>query len=282
MTQESSDWRTGWTADSPVYVGYAWAPNEGGEYLPRAGDGLLRRDLGVARASSGAIGIERLRAGDAGEAQGWRLLDCDFELLYVLRGSVQVESGDGDAVALREGGCAVHPGGYLHRLSGISADFDAVHITSPAGVEALRADAALAASRREHAHGPVYTHDTDDQYMRGDGPRAFFSYRDLGTRGPTQERIHVHVVRASEPGAGTGWHYHTMSQWFMVIGGSSTIAVGERPRQPLAWGDAMCIGSGETMRHDVSDFSGDYLVLEMCIPASYETIAVDPPATHAR
>jgi hypothetical protein len=31
------------------------------------------------------------------------------------------------------------------------------------------------------------------------------------------------------------------------------------------------------MRHNVTDFSADYLVLEMCIPAEYETIAVDEP-----
>jgi len=280
--QSGSEWRTGWTAESPIDVGYAWAPNEGGEYEARDGDGLLCRDLGVQEASKGAVGVWRLRAGEPEQAAGWRLLDCDFEMLFVLRGAVSIEDESGRAVSLGPGGCAVHPGRYPYRLSGLSEDFDAIHITSPASVAVIRGEAALRAEREAVAHEPAYTHDTEDRYRRGDGPRAFFSYRDLGTRGPTEGRMHVHVVRASEPGAGTGWHYHTMSQWFMVIGGTSTITVGERAPQPLRWGDAMCVGSGEAMRHDVSDFSGDYLVLEMCIPADYDTIAVDPPARSAR
>jgi mannose-6-phosphate isomerase-like protein (cupin superfamily) len=126
-------------------------------------------------------------------------------------------------------------------------------------------------------HEPIYTHDGDDQYRRGDGPRAFFLYRDLATRGSTGDRIHFHIVRATEAGLGTGWHYHTMSQWFMVIGGHADISVEDHPKQPLGRGDAMCIGSGPQMRHNVTDFSSDYLVLEMCIPADYDTIAVDRP-----
>ena len=39
----------------------------------------------------------------------------------------------------------------------------------------------------------------------------------------------------------------------------------------------MCIGFGETMRHNVAPVSGDYAVLEMCVPAIYDTIAVPPP-----
>jgi hypothetical protein len=31
------------------------------------------------------------------------------------------------------------------------------------------------------------------------------------------------------------------------------------------------------MRHNVTSFSGDYLVLEMCIPAEYDTVGVDEP-----
>ncbi len=278
MTQQATDWQTGWTAESPASIGYAWAANEGGEYAARAGDGLRYRDLGVREASGGTIGVSRLRLGDAEQAGGWRLLDGDFEFLYVLRGAVTIEGPDGETVTLQEGGAAVRPGRHPYRLSGISPDFDAVQITSPAGVGVLRGDGALGADRGAPTHAPVYTHDTEDQYKRGDGPRAFFSYRDLGTRGPTDERIHIHVVRASEPGPGTGWHYHTMAQWFMVIGGTADITVGDRALQPLAWGDAMCIGKGEQMRHNVTDFSGDYLVLEMCISASYDTIAVDPPA----
>jgi hypothetical protein len=39
----------------------------------------------------------------------------------------------------------------------------------------------------------------------------------------------------------------------------------------------MCVGYGKGMRHNVAPFSGDYAVLEMCVPAVYETIPVDAP-----
>jgi len=112
----------------------------------------------------------------------------------------------------------------------------------------------------------------------GAGPRAFFKYRDLGMREATAGRIHTHVVRATgEPGEGTDWHYHSMAQWFMIVGGTSDIRVEDKPRQTLIVGDTMCIGAGPRMRHNVAPFSGDYAVLEMCVPAEYETVAVDPP-----
>lgn len=276
MSATRSAWRTGWTAEDPAYVGFAWAPNDGGTYEPLKDDGLVARDLGLDAASTGVIGANRIRVADAEAAGDWRSLDADFDFLYVISGSVRVDGGDGRSVTLGTGGCAVHPSRYAYRFAGFSDDFEAVHITSPAEVQIARGDAARRAAGAP-AHEPIYTHDLDDQYRRGDGPRAFFLYRDLGTRGPTSDRIHFHVVRATEPGVGTGWHYHSMSQWFMVIGGSADISVEDHRKVALGWGDAMCIGAGAAMRHNVTDFSADYLVLEMCIPAEYETIAVPRP-----
>jgi quercetin dioxygenase-like cupin family protein len=275
MTAINTDWRSGWTASQPAYVGYAWAPNSGGDYRA-ADDGLLHRDLGLDAASDGRIGCERVRLASGQQVGDWRRLDVDFDFLYVLRGTIEIETADGQHVVLGTGGCAVQPGHTAYRYTHATSDLDAVHVTSPARYELLRGEAALAASVMPERPG-VFTHDSDDQYKRGDGPRAFFLYRDLGTRAVTEGRIHFHVVRATEPGLGTGWHYHTMSQWFMVIGGSANISVEDHPKQPLGWGDAMCVGSGEHMRHNVTDFSSDYLVLEMCVPADYATIATDRP-----
>lgn len=274
-TQRSTQWRDGWTADDPPDIGFAWAPNEGGEYGDEHGDGLVYRDLGVREASSGAVGVRRLRVGNAAEATQWRVLDVDFDCLYVLRGEVTIRGCTGETVTLHEGGAALHPGGSPYQLASVSDDFEAVQITAPAltGLE-LHADAPEPGGEGE----PVYTYDVDDEYVAGDGPRKFFLYRDIGARAATDDRIHLHVVRATEPGPGTGWHYHSMAQWFMVIGGSALLRVEDRSRQLLGWGDAMCLGRGPTMRHNLTDYSGDYLVLEMCIPAEYQTVAVDEPA----
>ena len=73
---------------------------------------------------------------------------------------------------------------------------------------------------------------------------------------------------------GTGWHNHTMSQLFVVLSGWANIAVGGRGERVMRAGDAMCLRAG--MRHDVPAYSADYTVLEMCIPADYETAAAAP------
>jgi hypothetical protein len=43
----------------------------------------------------------------------------------------------------------------------------------------------------------------------------------------------------------------------------------------------MCIGRGPRMRHEFADYSADYMVLAVCIPAAYSSVAVDEPADAA-
>jgi quercetin dioxygenase-like cupin family protein len=278
---EQGTWMTGWTAEDPVRIGYAWTPKDGGTWEPNADDGFEHRDLGVGAASSGALGVHHVRRPSAGAApdEAWRVHDVDFDFLYVLEGSVRLADEDGTDTVLERGTTITIPPRARHRLTELSADFEAIHITSPASFTTA-ADADALPSRppaAEAARAPVISRDVPENYAKGAGPREFFLYRDLGTRGPTEERIHIHVVRATEPGAGTGWHYHTMAQWFLIVGGTSNIGVEDHALQPLQVGDAMCVGFGPQMRHNVAPFSGDYAVLEMCVPAQYETIATDPP-----
>ena len=178
------------------------------------------------------------------------------------------------------GSAGYQPGLYWHREISRSGDLECVRITSPAAgarIDGLDTPLPDRAATLPSDRTAIYTHDLDENYELGAGPRKFFRYRDLGTRGPSENRIHIHVVRATEPGAGTGWHYHSMAQWFMIVGGESWIRVEDRPTEHIRVGDSMCIGSGEHMRHNVAPFIGDYAVLEMCVPAEYETIAVPRP-----
>jgi len=56
----------------------------------------------------------------------------------------------------------------------------------------------------------------------------------------------------------------------------SLVGVALGRTEHISSGDSMCIGSGPTQRHNVAPFSGDYAVLEMCVPAEYETIGSAP------
>jgi quercetin dioxygenase-like cupin family protein len=280
-TSNSTEWISGWTAEQPADIGYVALGRDEGTWVSWRQGSFEIRDLGLSAVSNGAITAQHIRGTGTPFGVGpWHFYELDYEFFYVIKGSLEMEDQDGQRHQFGPGSAGYHPGYYWHREISRSGDLEVVWITSPA--EGKRVDgrenplpdraASLPADR-----APVYTHELDENYELGAGPRKFFRYRDLGMRGPTEGRMHIHIVRATEPGAGTGWHYHSMAQWFMIIGGDSWIRVEDRPAQHLQVGDTMCIGRGERMRHNVAPFSGDYAVLEMCVPAEYETISVDPP-----
>ena len=274
MTAAKTEWKTGWSVDAPAQIGYAWAWSDDGEFIDK-GDGFLRRDLNLEAASAGAVGVHEIRADGANLTTAWRTLGVDFDFLYILKGETKIENQDGTITDFVAGGCAIHPGGYRYRFTEFTHDFAAVHVTSPAQFTIRFGDQEPPCARSDQR--PVYTHESPDEYVRGNGPRSYFFYRDLGARAFTEGRIHFHIVRATEAGPGTGWHWHTMSQWFMVIGGTSIIRVEDIPHKKIKAFDCGCVGSGPKMRHNVTKYSADYAVLEMCVPADYQTTAVDEP-----
>lgn len=266
------DWRSPWSAAEPLTIGYAFAGAEEGWRAD--GAKVARRDLGLAAASGGLMHAEQRRARGGGKADAGAApkQNLDFQFLYVLKGTATIEGEAGARHLLRAGSVALHS--HLPRCteSSPSQDFDVIEITAPApsaspGVRKSRAGATPRAR---------YLHLTPSSFVVGAGPRRYFAYRDLETADFTGRRIHLHVVKAMEPmPGGTGWHNHTMSQLFVVLQGWAVLRVegqGERRMHP---GDAMCLTAG--LRHDVPAYSADYQVLEMCVPADYDTTATPAP-----
>jgi mannose-6-phosphate isomerase-like protein (cupin superfamily) len=117
---------------------------------------------------------------------------------------------------------------------------------------------------------PTYNRNTAESYIRGDGPRRFLSYRNLGTSELTSGRVHIHSIRALElPKDGIAWHRHSMSQLFMELNGWLDFEVDGTPRQRLYAGDFVTLGAG--MVHAVPLYSVDHAILELCVPADYTT-----------
>jgi quercetin dioxygenase-like cupin family protein len=272
-------WTNGWTVADPPKIGHTSVPADSGTWEPGLRPHLEYRDIGLDEATSGLFTGKHIRVKDgaSGAETDWHCHDLDFQFFYVLKGSIKIETQHGDTHVFGPGGAGCVPPLYWHKESEFSPDYEVIEITSPGNAATITGRDTPLPREVDPDLRPVYTHDTPDQFALGAGPRKFFNYRDLGATELTDGRIHVHIVRATEPGAGTGWHYHTMAQWFMVLSGSSFIRVEDGPLIPINPLDAMCIGSGPNMRHNVAPFSGDYSVLEMCIPATYETIAVAPP-----
>jgi quercetin dioxygenase-like cupin family protein len=229
--------------------------------------GLDFRDLSLAQASGDAFFGRHLRTGGmTRETRALIATPTAFTFLFVLAGQVTLKEDGADPVTLRALDSATRqgPGRPV-----------SVELSHDAEIMEMKANAA-----GTELFGPgdgrwAISHEAESDYRQGEGPRAYFRYRDLGVATATQRRIHIHIVRSTKAlDGGTGWHSHSMGQLFYVLRGWADLAVERQPAVRMSAGDAMCISP--RMKHNVPGFSADYLVLEMCIPADYDT--VDAPA----
>ena len=121
-----------------------------------------------------------------------------------------------------------------------------------------------------------------DAVFESQGLRAFFEYRDLGIEAATGGRVGAHVIRA-KPGAGhggTGWHRHGLEvQLVYVLKGWVRFdyeGVGEVLLEAGA-----CVHQPAGIRHVEIAHSDDIEILEITLPAEFETEAVAAPEVAA-
>jgi quercetin dioxygenase-like cupin family protein len=108
------------------------------------------------------------------------------------------------------------------------------------------------------------------------GLRPHFAYRDLGIHAATEGKVLAQVIRARQPSDGPGdEHTHSLDfQMVYVLKGwmrTQFEGVGERT---LEAGDCMYQEPG--INHRVLDYADDLEVLEITIPAEFETATVAP------
>lgn len=91
------------------------------------------RDLGIAEGTNGDVVAHVIRAREGTSATGqWHVHDCDFQMIYILKGWVRFEY-EGQGVKLLEPGDSVlQPAGIRHREIEHSADLELIEIVSPA------------------------------------------------------------------------------------------------------------------------------------------------------
>ncbi len=108
------------------------------------------------------------------------------------------------------------------------------------------------------------------------GLRPHFEYRDLGIDRATEGKVLAQVIRARKPSDGPGdEHAHALDfQMVYILKGWMRTAfegVGERT---LEAGD--CLYQRPGIAHRVLGYSDDLEVLEITIPADFETATVAP------
>ena len=235
-----------------------WAPGPAG---------LEMRDLGLGNAALGDLTARQWRVARTGAALTGQSVTGRLAFLYVVAGQGVLRTADGQMHRLAKGSTANLPRGTAYDITDLSADFTLLEILwlkVPGGA----------------GDRIVVTHEGPDAYVAGNGPRRFFSYRDLGTAEATGRAGHIQVVRVVDrPTDGTGWHYHSMGQFAMCLSGWAKVAFAGQGLMHFVPGDGLCICAG--LLHDVPDFSLDYAVLEMCVPADYGTWATQPPVPAA-
>lgn len=256
------------TTDLPTIVTrFGFAPLLSAVWQDDPSTGLASRDLAAAQASQKAFTGRHLRAaGIVTETDRLIPADCVFSFLFVLVGKVELTEAGGQSFALTSLDSATRhgPGKHLSLKLSHDAEIILLNATRDGAAQFGSGNGTWSISREQ-----------EDDYIAGNGPRAFFRYRDLAVSEATGRRIHIQLVRATgpSPAGGTGWHIHGMGQLFYILRGHADISVINQQSVQIRTGDAMCIA--KAMAHNVTAFSRDYLVLEMCIPADYETVPTD-------
>jgi quercetin dioxygenase-like cupin family protein len=111
-----------------------------------------------------------------------------------------------------------------------------------------------------------------------DGLREEFVYRDLGVADATGGDIHAHIIRAKHlHGGHNGLHRHVVDfQFALVLKGWVSFYYEDHGEIVYRQGDAVTI-PGNTL-HELREYSEDLELLEVTLPAIYDTVRKDGTA----
>ena len=103
------------------------------------------------------------------------------------------------------------------------------------------------------------------------GLRSYFEYRDLGIVDATKGKVLVHVLRAKEPCPGPGgYHTHDLEfQMNYVLRGWTRVELEDVGEVRFEAGDSWY--QNPNVKHEVLEFSDDFEVIEICMPADFPT-----------
>jgi quercetin dioxygenase-like cupin family protein len=247
---------------------FSFAPLETANWRKVGSGDLEIRDLAIAKASANRLSGIVVRAGEVGGEID--MVDgARFAFVFVINGEVLFQDGAGRQTAMQAYSAMVstrYDGRAKWRLS--------------AGAEVMEISSLIDFDPDTSLTNTASWSFQDDEaaaYMMGNGPRPYFLYRDLGAAAATGRALNLTIVAATgEVAGGTGWHTHTMSQFFYVLRGTVKLAVAGQPPLPMKTGAGMCIFAG--LAHDVVSWSPDYVCLELCAPADYDTVDAPQPS----
>jgi quercetin dioxygenase-like cupin family protein len=108
---------------------------------PGRRDTLTNRDLGTVEATAGRmLALVTSATEGMGPASGWHYHVCEHQLIYVLKGWVDLEAEDGTHTRIEAGDSVIIPGGMRHNVTGAANEIEVLTITVPAEAELVKCD----------------------------------------------------------------------------------------------------------------------------------------------
>ena len=96
------------------------------------------KNLGIEEATSGDFGANVIKAVDGKHANGeWHYHKLTFQMVYILKGSVEFEYKGEGTFTLEKGDVVYQPSEIHHREIKHSEDLELIEITSPAEFETI-------------------------------------------------------------------------------------------------------------------------------------------------
>jgi hypothetical protein len=265
---KQTDWTEAWTLARPFTMTVVDAPLPEARWVPGSREYIRCRDLALGEASGGRINVQHQRVVDASAplAADWHVHDLDFQLLFVLRGTLRLETETGDVALLEPGDAACMPGLHRHKQE-LSTDMEVVEIISPGVLTTISGwDAELPG--RVAGFDPerriTFSREGDEGWRPVEG--TGFRVRDLGAAAATWGVVELELVRFADAGHGGALRsvFPTDADWMLVTDGSAhTLSSDGRSRQ-LGTMDAVCLIG----RTEVSPRSNNFTMLQMRLPTA--------------
>ncbi len=116
-----------------------------------------------------------------------------------------------------------------------------------------------------------------DAVFESGGLRSCFEYRDLGIAAATGGRAMAHVIRVRKgDAAGFGWHKHVLDfQMYYVLKG--WIEFDYEGVGVVRAEAGSCVNQPPGIHHAEIAHSDDLELIEITLPAEFETVEVDAP-----
>jgi hypothetical protein len=249
--------RTGWS-DWPVVLTPLFVHADPAAWSTGGRSEFSYRDLGLARASAGAIGARHVRRRGTGLVGfDWHCHDLDFQFNYVIRGSSVVDSEHGERYRLAAGDAICEPALHRVRELDFSADYECIQITVPARPAppipgrhgTLPARAVTLDPARHTVHIAAAGIEPE--------PEAPVARHDLGTAALTGGRLILSLATAADP-------YRSEADWMVVLGGCAQAGPGGVPVRPF---DAVSLGDRDAAERELAPGGAGLRALELTVRA---------------